>query len=81
MDDFTPNGDTFDMALANLEKVLKHCKQTHLSLRTKKFHMMMDEGVVLGHYISSVRIEVDLTEIDVILKIPLRNHKKRCISF
>jgi hypothetical protein len=34
MDDFTPYGDTFDMALDNLEKVLKRCKQTHLSLST-----------------------------------------------
>jgi hypothetical protein len=52
MDDFTPYGDTFDMALEKLEKLLKHCIQTHLSLRTKKCHMMMDEGVVLGNYIS-----------------------------
>jgi hypothetical protein len=51
MDDFTPHGDTFDMALDNLGKVLKHCKQTHLSLSIEKLHMMMDEGVVLGHYI------------------------------
>jgi hypothetical protein len=70
MDDFTPYGDTFDMALANLEKVLKHCKETHIYLSTKKFHMMMDEGVVLTHYISSVGIHVDHAKIKVILKIP-----------
>jgi hypothetical protein len=59
MDDFTPHGNTFDMALDNLEKVLKHCKQTHLSLSTEKCHMMMNEGVVLGHYLSSTGIQVD----------------------
>jgi hypothetical protein len=32
--------------------------------------MMMDEGVVLGHYISSAGIQVDLDKIEVILKIP-----------
>jgi hypothetical protein len=56
MDDFTPYGDTFDMALEKHEKVLKRCIQTHLSLRNEKCDMMMDEGVVLGHYISSAGI-------------------------
>jgi hypothetical protein len=68
MHDFMPHGNTFDMALANLEKVLKCYKNTHLSLSTKKCHMMMDEGVVLSHYLSSIRIWVDLIKIEVILK-------------
>jgi hypothetical protein len=42
MNNFMPRGDTFDMALANIEKVIKHCKQTHLSLSTKK--MPHDDG-------------------------------------
>jgi len=52
MNDFMSHGDTFDMALANIQKLFKCCKQTHLSLSPKKCHMMMDEGVVLGYYIS-----------------------------
>jgi hypothetical protein len=52
MDDFTPYGTDFEDALSNLEKVLKRCKQSHLSLSTEKFYMMMREGVVLGHFIS-----------------------------
>lgn len=56
MDDFTSYGDSFEEALTNLEKVLKRCKETQLSLSTKKCHMMMTEGVVLGHYISSTGI-------------------------
>jgi hypothetical protein len=34
MDDFTPYGIDFDEALANLEKVLKRCIQSHHSLST-----------------------------------------------
>ena len=53
MDDFTPYGNSFEEALYNLEKVLKICKQTHLSLSTEKCHMMMQEGIMLGHFIST----------------------------
>ena len=53
MDDFTPYGVSFQEALQNLEKVLKRCIQAQLSLSTEKFHMMMNEGIVLGHFISS----------------------------
>jgi hypothetical protein len=53
MDDFTPYGVSFQEALENLEKVLKRCIQAQLSLSTEKCHMMMSEGVVLGHFISS----------------------------
>jgi hypothetical protein len=56
MDEFTPYGIDFNEALANLEKVLKRCIQSHLSLSTEKCHMMMSEGVVLGHFISYARI-------------------------
>ena len=53
MDDFTPYGNDFEEALKNLEKVLTRCEQTQLSLRTEKCHMMMSDGVVLGHFISA----------------------------
>ena len=52
MDDFTPYGKDFEEALENLKKVLTRCEQTQLSLSTEKCHMMMSEGVVLGHFIS-----------------------------
>ena len=70
MDDFTPYGTNFEEALSNMEKVLKICRQSHLSLSTEKFHMMMREGVVLGHLISYARIQVNPTKIQVILDIP-----------
>jgi hypothetical protein len=52
MDDFTPYGVSFEEALQNLEKVLNQCIQAHLSLITEKCHMIMSEGMVLGHFIS-----------------------------
>ena len=70
MDDFTPYGKDFEEALEKLKKVLTHCEQTQLSLSTKKFHMMMSEGVVLGHFISPDGIQVDPSKIKVIKNIP-----------
>lgn len=54
MVDFTPYGDYFEDGLKILEKVLKRCKQTHVSLSTVKFHMMMEEGIN-GAFTSSYR--------------------------
>ena len=71
MDDFTLYGDCFDEVLENLQKVMKCCEQTHLSLSTKKFHMMMSEGLVLGHFISIASIQVDIAKIKVISNIPI----------
>jgi len=52
MDDFTPYGDDFESALQALEKVLQRCIATRLYLSHEKCHMMMTEGLILGHYIS-----------------------------
>ena len=72
MDYFTPYGSIFDEDMKNLEKFLKWCDQTHLSLSTEKCHMMMSEGIVLlGHFISTAGIQVDPTKIKVILNIPI----------
>jgi hypothetical protein len=70
MDEFTPYGTDFEDALSNLEKVLKIHRKSHLYLSTEKLHMMMREGVVLGHFISYARIQVDPAKIQVILDIP-----------
>jgi len=69
MDDFTPYGNEFYETLHNLEKVLECCIQTHLCFNTKKCHIMMTEGIVLGHYLYVSSIQVDLEKIEVILKI------------
>ena len=63
MDDFTPYGDDFEPALENLEKVLQRCIDTRLCLSHEKCHMMMTEGLILGHYILAARIQVDPAKI------------------
>ena len=70
MDDFTPYGDYFEEGLENLEKVLKRCKQTHLTPSTIKFHVIMEEGIVLGHLLSAAGIWLDPTKVEVILNFP-----------
>ncbi|KAL4297162.1 hypothetical protein GQ457_12G011620 [Hibiscus cannabinus] len=58
MDDFSTFGENFDSCLSNLENVLKRCKETNLVLNWEKCHFMVDEGIVLGHKISSKGMEV-----------------------
>jgi hypothetical protein len=81
MDDFTPYGVSFEEALQILKKVLNQCIQAHLSLSTKKCHMMMSEGVVLGHFISSQGIQVDPSKIQVIENLPIPKTQTDVISF
>ncbi|KAK9005275.1 hypothetical protein V6N11_042718 [Hibiscus sabdariffa] len=70
MDDFLVFGDDFDTCLNNLEKVLTRCEETDLVLNWEKCHFMVDQGIVLGHKISSKGIEVDKEKVDVIAKLP-----------
>ncbi|XP_016652563.1 PREDICTED: RNA-directed DNA polymerase homolog [Prunus mume] len=59
MDDFSVFGDSFDQCLHNLSKVLARCEQTNLVLNWEKCHFMVNQGIVLGHVMSSKGIEVD----------------------
>jgi hypothetical protein len=81
MDDFTPYGVSFEEALQNLKKVLNRCIQSNLSLSIKKCHMMMSEGVVLGHFISSQGIQVDPSKIQVIENLPIPKTQTDVRSF
>ncbi|KAL4360991.1 hypothetical protein GQ457_04G022910 [Hibiscus cannabinus] len=81
MDDFSNFGDNFDNCLSNLEKVLKRCKETNLVLNWEKCHFMVDEGIVLGHKISSKGMEVEKTKIEVISKLPPPTSVKGIRSF
>lgn len=56
--------------MGNIEKVLKICKKTHLSLRKIKFHMMMKEGIVLGHPLLLTGVLFDPAKVQVILSFP-----------
>jgi len=81
MDDFMVYGDTFEEALDNLEKNLICCKETNLSLSHEKCHMFLTEGIVLGHHISPVGIEVDPRKIQAISDLYILNYKKDVWSF
>jgi len=70
MDEFTPYGDDFDPSLDTLEKVLQHFIATRLCLSHEKCYMMMTEGLILGHYISAVGIQVDPAKIQILFLIP-----------
>ena len=67
MDDFTTYGNTFQESLDNLEKFLIRCQETNLSLSHEKCKMLLTEGIVLGHHVSSQGIKVDPPKIKVIV--------------
>ena len=65
MDDFTVYGSSLDTFLDSLDRVLSRCIETNLVLNFEKCHFMVEQGIVLGHTISSRGIEVDPAKIDI----------------
>lgn len=53
MDDFIVHGGSFDNCLPNLTLVLQRCIETNLVLNSEKYHFMVEQGIVLGHVVSS----------------------------
>ncbi|GJT33128.1 reverse transcriptase domain-containing protein, partial [Tanacetum coccineum] len=74
-------GDSFSTCLSHLEKMLKRCEDTNLSLNWEKSHFMVKEGIVLGHKISKSGIEVDRAKVEVIAKLPHPTTVKGVRSF
>jgi hypothetical protein len=70
MDDFSVFGDSFDDCLTNLKKVLNRCEEKNLVLNWEKYHFMVTNDIVLGHIVSSTRIEVDKFKIELIANLP-----------
>ena len=66
MDVFIVCGDSFDNCLHNHTLVLQRCIETNLVLNSKKCHFMVEQGIVLGHVVSSRGIEVDKAKVDTI---------------
>ncbi|GKC14070.1 reverse transcriptase domain-containing protein [Tanacetum coccineum] len=64
-DYFSVFGNYFDKFLNNLDKMLQCCKDAHLVLNWEKYHFMVKEGIVLGHKVSSVGLEVDKAKINI----------------
>ena len=81
MDEFSVLGNSFDNCLENLRSVLVRCEETNLVLNWEKCHFMVQEGIVLGHWISTRGIEVDKGKIETIEKLPPPSSVKGIQSF
>eukprot|EP00253_Pinus_taeda_P009867 PITA_09867 len=68
-------------ALKNLEKVLLHCQESHLTLSDKKCRLMCKAGVVLGHLSSDKGIQVDPAKIEIILSLPIPKIQREVRGF
>nr|GEU42831.1 reverse transcriptase domain-containing protein [Tanacetum cinerariifolium] len=81
MDDFSVFGNSFQSCLSHLERMLKRYEDTNLCLNWEKSHFMVKEGIVIGHKISKLGIEVDKAKVDVITKLPHPTTVKGIRSF
>ena len=80
MDDFSVFGSSFDACLEHLTQILDVCIKKRLVLSWEKSHFMVREGIVLGHLVSSKRLEVDKAKVEVIqdLALPKSIRERRC---
>ncbi|KAK4411148.1 Retrovirus-related Pol polyprotein from transposon.6 [Sesamum angolense] len=81
MDDFTVYGNSFNDCLNKLAKVLERCIDKNLVLNYEKCHFMVDQGLILGHVVSSRGIEVDQAKIDIIKSLPYPASVREIRSF
>ena len=81
MDDITVYVGDFEECLTNLEAILQRCIEKNLVLNWEKCHFMVNQGIVLGHIISSRGIEVDKAKIDIISKLPSPTNVKTIRQF
>ena len=52
MDDITVYGRSFEECLINLETILHRCIEKNKVLNLEKCHFTVNQGIVLGHFIS-----------------------------
>ena len=81
MDDITVYGGDFEECLTNLQAILQRCIEKNLVLNWEKFHFMVNQGIVLGHVISSRGIEVDKAKIELISKLSSPTNVKTVRQF
>ena len=81
MDDITVYGGDFEEYLTNLEAILQRCIEKNLVLNWEKCHFMVNQGIVLGHIISSRGIEVDKAKIELISQLPSPTNVKTVGQF
>lgn len=70
-DDFLDFGESFDMFLENLDTVLARFEENNIVLNWEKCHLLVKEGIVLGHKVSKRGLEVARAKIEVIESFPL----------
>ena len=70
MDDFSVFGDSFEICLENLRKVLERCQEKNLVLNWEKCHFRVTQGIILGHIVSKNGIEVDKAKVELISNLP-----------
>ena len=81
MDDFLVYGCSIENCLGNLETVLQRCQDKNLALNWEKCHFMVLEGIVLGHKIYTIGLEVDQAKDSVIESLMPPTIVKGIISF
>ena len=81
MDNFSIYGSSFEDCLENLYKVLARCEEKHLVLNWEKCHFMVQDGIVLGHRISTHGIEVDRAKIKVMTSLQPPDNVKAMRNF
>ena len=72
----------FDAGLSNLTFVLKRCMDSNLVLNWEKCHFIVEQGIVLGHIVSSSKgSEIDKSKIDLVRSLPLPISVREVRSF
>ncbi|XP_024021692.1 uncharacterized protein LOC112091695 [Morus notabilis] len=62
-------------------RILWRCVETNLLFNWEKCHFMVKEGIVLGHRVSSLGLEVDRAKIVIIENLPPPTNVKRIRTF
>lgn len=66
IDDLMVDGDSLDICLNNLTRLLKQCINTNLVINWEKCHLIVNQDIVLEHVILERRIEIDKSKINFI---------------
>ena len=74
-------GDSFDNFLTKLKKVLRRCEEKNIVLNWEKCHFMVTNGIILGHIVKSIEIEVDKFKIELIINLSIPKYIKDVKSF
>lgn len=66
MDYFTPYGNHFQKSLSNTCKFKKKYIEMNFSLTPEKCDFLMNEGIVLGHFLYKEGIQIEPNNISIV---------------